>query len=264
MVFRWLRERRRREILETPFPDPWRGAIAKNLGAWRWLEDDERNRLERLTQVFVSEKRWEGCGGLVLDDEMRVTIAAQACLLILAHDHELYRKVESILVYPTAVVPPPRPRSFFPGTLEVVGASAGPHLGEAHLHGPVILAWDSALHGGRNERDGRNLVIHEFAHKLDMLDGGADGTPVLADRHQLRRWAEVFEVEFVALRRAVEQGRRHTLDPYGAVNEAEFFAVVSETFFEQGQRLRRERPELYGVLADFYRQDPAERVRRED
>ena len=130
-------------------------------------------------------------------------------------------------------------------------------LGEAHSLGPVVLAWDRVLRDAQRPRDGHNLVYHEFAHKLDMLDGDADGTPPLATREQRRRWQEVCEAAFLDLRERKSRGQQTFIDEYGATNEAEFFAVVTEHFFDQPTALRREEPALYDVLREFYRQDPA-------
>ncbi len=254
MLLYWLQQRRRRKLLEQPFPARWVEHLKANMGHYAALDERERATLHELVQVFVAEKNWEGCGGLELTDEMRVTIAGQACLLILGHDHDLYRRVETILVYPSTVVPK-RPTLAFEGH----DYSPMPVLGEAHMQGPVILAWDAALRGGINPRDGRNLVYHEFAHKLDMLDGSADGAPALASHEEYLRWAEVCTREFQALRRAVERGRRTFLRDYGATNEAEFFAVATEHFFEQPRAMQRKHAALYDILRAFYRQDPATR-----
>ena len=255
VLLRWLRERSREKLLETPFPDPWRKVLAACVGPWARWDAAQRKRLEDLVQVFIAEKQFEGLGGLELDDEIRVTIAGQACLLIWGmDDHELYRRVETILVYPSAVASRRSGGFLFPRRSD---EELTPILGEAHLRGPVILAWDATLRGAKDPRDGVNLVFHEFAHKLDMLDGHADGTPPLESRAETRRWAEVCEREFLRLRADVEADRRTLLDPYGAVNEAEFFAVATELFFERPDAMQHEAPELFTVLRDFYRQTPA-------
>ncbi len=257
-MLRWFRDRRRRKVLETPFPDAWDAILARNVPHAAWLDDDERQRLRDLTQIFVAEKQFEGCGGLDLDDEIRVTIAASACLLLLGFDDELYRNVASILVYPSTVVIPPQQLGAFEVPREPT-RGALPILGEAQLRGPVILVWDAVKRAGRHPEKGHNVVFHEFAHKLDMLDGAADGTPPLHDRDEYDRWVEVCAREYLALRELTERGRHDLLDPYGATNEAEFFAVVTELFFDRPKALRSHHPELYGVLEGFYRQDPAAR-----
>lgn len=256
----WLTERRRRRLLAEPFPADWEAAIRRNMGAYALLDEDERKHLRDLVQVFAAEKHWEGAGGLEMTDEIRATISAQACLLILGLSHDLYRNVESIVVYPSTVVaPPPTPRVFEVVTSPV--ASPLPLLGQAFTRGPVILVWDAVRRGGRHPHSGHNVVYHEFAHKLDMLDGAADGVPPLADEATYRRWVEVCTEAYEDLRRRQQRGQSTLLDPYALESPAEFFAVATEVFFERPLRLERERSDLYGVLRDFYRQDPAARER---
>lgn len=260
-MIHFLRDRRRRKLLAEPFPPAWNEHIRRNVVHDRWLDSDERAHLRDLVRIFVAEKHWEGCGGLDLDDEIRVTIAAQACLLVLNLPNQLYRNVVSVLVYPSTVAVPPRRI----GSFEVpLGPVAGPLpiLGEAQHRGPVILVWDSVKRAGRHPERGHNVVYHEFAHKLDMLDGRADGTPELHGRAEYQRWAQVCSQEYLALREQTARGIHRLLDPYGATNEAEFFAVATELFFDRPAELRRHHPELYGVLKAFYRQDPATRVAR--
>lgn len=258
-MLHWFRERRRRKLLALPFPDAWEAVIRRNVAHDRCLLSEERRRLRNLVRVFVDEKHWEGCGGLELTDEIRVTIAAQACLLVLELPHDYYRKVHSILVYPsTVVVPPRRPGAFEIPTRPVEAVL--PVLGEAQLRGPVILVWDAVRRTGRHPESGHNVVYHEFAHKLDMLDGRADGTPPLHDRTEYQAWTRVFSREYLHLREQAKKGRRTLLDAYGATNEAEFFAVATEEFFDQPVALRRQHSELYGLLQAFYLQNPAVRV----
>lgn len=232
-----------------------------NVAHYCVLDEAERAELHAMMQVFVDEKNWEGCGGLELTYEMRVTVAAQACLLQLALPHDYYRNVQSILIYPSTVVPPER----HPGVFERMDgpvATPVPILGQAFLQGPVILVWDAVLRGARHPEQGHNLVYHEFAHKLDMLDGDANGTPPIADIEQFAQWVVVCSREFLRLRRLIEQGGKTFLDAYGATNEAEFFAVATEEFFDRPVALKEHSPSLYEVLGLYYRQDPATRVNR--
>ena len=256
-MWSWIEDHRRRKILETPFPSGWEGHLQRNVVHYLRLAEPDRQHLRDLLQVFVAEKRWEGCGGLVMTDEIRVTIAAQACLLVLALPHDLYRGVESILVYPTTVILPERqygtfevPRAPDPGRTAI--------LGEAQRRGPVILVWDSVLSMAKHPERGHNVVFHEFAHKLDLLDGFANGTPPLEGAEQYRQWVAVCSKEFLRLREMAAAGEPTSLDPYGATNEAEFFAAITEQFFERSVSLRRQHPALYDVFRSFYRQDPAE------
>ena len=255
MLFHWLTERRRAHLLATPFPDAWRAILARNVRAYGVLDADEQQRLRDLAQVFIAEKHWEGCGGLELDDEIRVTVAGNACLMILGRDHDLFRAVGSILIYPSTVYLPEAAAGTFDGRPRIV---SGPQavLGVAHGGGPVVLAWDAVVQGGRYPDDGRNLVIHELAHKIDFLDGRADGTPPLDGAAARAEWARVCTAAF----RALDDRGPHLLRAYAATNEAEFFAVASEVFFEKPHQLARELPDLHAVLRGFYRVDLAARA----
>jgi Mlc titration factor MtfA (ptsG expression regulator) len=258
-VFAWWRRRRREKILEQPFVDGWRAIIAQNVGYTRYLDEVEQKQLEDLVQVFVAEKTFVGCGGLELDDEVRVTIAANACVLLLGLDHDVYSGVESILVYPSTVRPPER--STLVGSVAVV-KPAPAILGQAHVVGPVILVWDAVKHGSQDPNNGHNVVFHEFAHKLDMLDNEIDGTPPLRETEQYDEWSRVCGEVYFDLQKRVQRGQHTFLDEYGATNEAEFFAVATEYFFEKPKQLLSEHSELYRVLREYYRQDPAVRVAR--
>jgi MtfA peptidase len=256
-MFGWLATRRRRRILAEPFPSEWDIYIDRNVAIARRLDAATRQKLRELVQVFIAEKYWEGCGGLELTEEMQVTIAAQACLLVLGHDETLYRDVASILVYPSVVMPPPRR----PGVFEQVRAPihTGVALsGEAHLGGPVVLAWDVALAGGREQVPG-NVVIHELAHKLDMANGIVDGAPPFDTPAQERRWAAVAGAAQRELRTRLAFGLASAIDGYGATNAAEFFAVATEAYFTTPRELRFDYPELYAELAAFYRFVPPPR-----
>jgi Mlc titration factor MtfA (ptsG expression regulator) len=255
-MWRFFQQRRRQEILSQPFPESFREILRQNIGYVRRLDAAQRSKHEQLVRVFLAEKRFEGCGGLELTDEMRVTIAGAACVLLLGLDHDMYRQVDVILVYPSAVYRPARRAGFFEVALSPLEPTE-PLLGEAHLHGPVIVAWDAARRDCRNAQDGHNVVFHELAHKLDMLDGGVDGTPPLRGSDSLKRWAEVCSRAFLELRERTSRGEATFMDAYGATSEAEFFAVATETFFEKPEQLLADQADLYAVLREFYQQDPA-------
>jgi Mlc titration factor MtfA (ptsG expression regulator) len=255
MLFSWLKKRRRRKILTEPFPPAWLEILHSNVAHYQALMEEEQAELRDDLRIFIAEREWEGCGGLVMTDEIKVTVAAQACLLVLALDLDLYRKVQTILVYPSAYRVPPE-----------IGINEAPRLveekellGEARYRGPVCLSWDEVLEGGRHPGKGENLVFHEFAHQLDMADGYVDGTPPLKNPKQARRWAKVMTAEFDRLRRESDSGKATLLDAYGAINEGEFFAVATECFFNRPLPLRERHPKLYDLFREFYQQDPAER-----
>jgi Mlc titration factor MtfA (ptsG expression regulator) len=255
MIFSWLRRRRRRQLLATPFPAAWLDYLHRNVSHYRYLSEAEQARLRDDLRVFIAEKHWEGCGGLTMTDEIKVTIAAQVCLLLLGLEHHSFERVQSILVYPRG----------YRATGEMLGRDGLIHeggqarLGEAWYRGPVILSWEEVRHEARHLGEGHNLVFHEFAHQLDMLNGVVDGTPLLETPEQYHKWREVMTAEYQQLVQASEQGRATLLDQYGTTNEGEFFAVATECFFERPVALARRHPRLYEVLRDYYHQDPAAR-----
>jgi Mlc titration factor MtfA (ptsG expression regulator) len=254
MLLSWLKRRRRRRLLREPMPEPWLGHL-RGIRLAAGLSPEEAQTLQDDLRILVAEKHWEGCAGLEVTDEIRVTVAAQAALLLLGVEHDYFRNVSSILVYPDAFRVPDRER--MPGGL--VREGEVPSSGLASLRGPVILSWDDVRRGNENPEDGRNVVLHEFAHKLDMLDSFADGAPPLRSRSQYRAWQRIMTEEYEALGEGAEKGRRTLLDKYGATNPAEFFAVATEAFFEKARSMRTKHPGLYELLAEYYGQDPASR-----
>jgi Mlc titration factor MtfA (ptsG expression regulator) len=220
-----------------------------------WLDADQKQKLRRLVRIFVAEKNWEGCRGLTVTDEMKVVIAAQACLLVVGlPEDEHFDHVLSILVYPGSYLGKDAEPTRGGGMIEGLEA----RLGETLWRGPVVLSWPHARAGGQLLFPGNNLVFHEFAHQLDMLGGRvADGTPVLETRELAERWPIVMEAEFRQLETACRERRPHLLDCYGATNRSEFFAVATEHFFELGEKFERRHPEFYELLRAYYRLDPA-------
>ena len=260
-MFQWLSNLRRKKLTEMPFPSAWEEIVRSNVAHYCMLDASEQTQLKALIQVFFAEKYWEGCGGLELTDEIRVTISAQACLLLLGLPHEFYRNVSTILVYPSTVVPP-KPKL---GHFEIAFApveGVHPIIGQAFRQGPVIRIWDAVLHSGRHPEQGHNVVYHEFAHKLDMLDGTVDGTPPLTDLDEFRDWVVICSREYLRLKSEVKTGKKSFLSAYGSTNEAEFFSVATEEFFDRPLRMKEHSPDLYRVLKEYYRQDPAERIGR--
>ena len=256
MIFSWLRRRRRQKMLARPFPPEWHHYLLQNVAHYKYLSEAEQARLRDDLRIFIAEKTWEGCGGLEMTDEIKVTIAAQACLLVLGREHDYYSRVQSILVYPQAYLVPSRETG--PGGLVLEGTAD--LIGEAHYRGPVVLSWEDVLYEGRHPRSGRNVVFHEFAHQLDMMDGAIDGTPPLEDRAQYRRWQKVMTAEYQRLIEESEQGHATLLDQYGTKDEGEFFAVATECFFCRPAAMARRHRQLYDLLREYYRQDPAARL----
>ena len=251
MVFRWLRRRRRKRWQSEGLSEEARQSL-HTLPILQRLSESSLRRLEGLTRVFMEEKNFEGCGGLEMTDKIRGVIASQACLLILELDHDWFHRVRTVLVYPSTF----RNAMQWRDENGVVRHLDAANLGEAWPGGPIVLAWDAAYQGGRKDDDGFNTVIHEFAHKLDMLDGETDGVPPLPSAER-QRWESVLAREYEAAQRAAAAGRKSFLDSYAATNPAELFAVASESFFERPRGMQRKHEELYGLMRDFYRQDPA-------
>jgi Mlc titration factor MtfA (ptsG expression regulator) len=235
-------------------PDDWEQIVRNEVAYWHILDDSERGRLAELAEFLVSNKRWEAANGFDLTDEVIVTIAMQAAVLVLGLDTGYFGKVTTIIVHPTTfAIPGPRATAI-QGMLD---AGERPLLGEAHHdRGPLLLAWDQVRAGARHRGRGHNVVFHEFAHKMDMLDGVVDGTPLLPNRMALDRWIEVCAAELELMRRG-EAGA--LLDDYAATDPGEFFAVATEVFFDRPIEFRDTRAQLYEVLSAFYRQDPAAR-----
>lgn len=246
------RSRRRRRLLGMPLPEEWHKILHHNVALTRILPEPLRRELHGRINVFLDEKEFEGCGGLIITDEVRVTIAALACILLLNKEGDDYPSLRSILVYPGAFVVP----GGKPVNSVVYDDEEGVHLGESWLHGSVILAWDQVIHDGRRPRSGNNVVLHEFAHQLDQQKGFSDGVPELSDPAEAERFARVIARDFVQLREESESGIHDVIDEYGTVNPAEFFAVSTEAFFTMPSALRRSHRDLYDCLSCFYRLDP--------
>jgi MtfA peptidase len=237
-------------------PDDWDAIAGEQLGAWGDFTPDQQERLAGIADWLLHHKHWEAAHGFAIDDAIRTVVALEAAVLVLELDTDWYREVSAIIVFPSTFVN----RMPHAGPAGTVSDELVEVLGEAHDgRGAVLVAWDSARAAARHPGRGRNVVFHEFAHKIDMLDGVIDGTPPLATKELLARWVAVCTDTYTALR---EGHSRDPLDDYGATNPAEFFAVATETFFDASVELEAREPALYEVLSDFYRQDPAARARR--
>ena len=255
MTFTFSKKRRRQQLQAKPFPAAWRSIVTRNFPTFRRLPRADQIELLGHVQVFLAEKHFEGCGGLELTDEIRVTIAAQACLLLLHRQTDYYPQLTSILVYPSAYIA--HETRHLDGNIWEEGEDH--RLGHTGRRlGSLVLAWDDVRRGAADPSDGRNLVLHEFAHQLDFEDYATDGAPALATKAEYQSWVQVMNREFAALRAAAETGIPTVLDTYGAENPAEFFAVVTEAFFERPRALRAKHPDLYAEFAQFFRQDPVQ------
>ena len=268
----WLTERKRQHIRARPFPTEWRDILKRRVPYVRAMPADLQLQLKAHIQVFLAEKAFIGCDGLEITDEIRVTIAAQACLLILNRPSFYYPELRQILVYPGSFVVE---REHTDGA-GIKHAGRQVLAGESWSNGQVVLSWDDTLQGAAVPDDGNNVVIHEFAHQLDQEKGVANGAPVLARRAHYRRWSQVLNDEYRALQARIrfrhepvryagieDTGQTQEYAPqeplfsdYGATDPAEFFAVISEVFFERPARMAQEHSALYQELVQFYRLDP--------
>lgn len=252
----WFKHHRRRSLLQQPLPAAWWGLLDQRVPMVRGLDPEERRRLGGIVRVLLAEKRFEGCAGFEITDEVRLTIAGQAAILVLNRPGDYYPNLRSILVYPAEY----RVTTEEIGPVGIVTQSDEVRLGETWPEGSLVLSWEDVVRGAADEDDGRNVVFHEFAHQLDGQSGDMDGAPELAGPAGYRAWARVLGREYEQLTLAVRRGRDSLLDPYGATHPAEFFAVATELFFERPDATRRTYPELYQQLAAYYRQDPAGRT----
>lgn len=252
-MVRLLNGWRRSRLRALPLPAEWERVIERNIAFFDRLSPADRRELFGHTQILLAEKHFEGCDGLELTDEIRVTVAAYASLLLLHRSTDYYPRLTSILIYPSAYVASGE-RYQGDGIWEEGDVV---RLGETAARlGAVVVAWDDVPRGPNAGVDGRNVVLHEFAHQLDFEDRVVDGTPLL-EFGQHASWKRVFTAEYEGLRRAIDAGEPTLIRRYGAKNHAEFFAVVTEIFFHRGSALREKHPDLYQELRAFYCQDPA-------
>jgi Mlc titration factor MtfA (ptsG expression regulator) len=255
MMFGLLKQRRRLWLRAQPFPGDWMRIIERNVPSFRRLSANDQAELLGHTQVFLAEKRFEGCGGLAITDEIRMTIAAQACLLLLHRKTDYFPRLLTILVYPSAYMVEERRQIedhvWEEGTMTRLGETA-------RRTGSLVLSWEAAKSGAADPSDGKNVILHEFAHQLDYENYAADGVPELATREQQLSWREVMRAEFASLRAADETGIPTLLDTYGATDAAEFFAVATEAFFERPHAMCTRHPKMYAELQRYFHQNPAE------
>ncbi|MDH3202980.1 MAG: zinc-dependent peptidase [Myxococcales bacterium] len=247
------KKKRRRELMKKALSAELLEIVRENVPYFAKLTREDQSELQGLMQVFLDEKRFEGCGGLEITDEIRVTIAAQACVLLLHRETDFYPKLRSILVYPHAYVA----KGLHADDELIMTEGSEARLGESWRHGSIVLSWDDVRRGAFDVRDGQNVVFHEFAHQLDEESSAGPGAPTLPKRSMYLAWARVLGDEYNALLDALDHHLPTLIDPYGATNPAEFFAVVSELFFERPHELKDRHPELYEQLRGFYQQDPA-------
>jgi Mlc titration factor MtfA (ptsG expression regulator) len=238
--------------MENPLPACWDAIIRQRVPYSSCLPPELQDRLRGLIQVFLDEKGYEGCGGVRITDEIRLTIAGHACILLLGGQSDMYPKLRTILVYPRAYTAPAIRRE--PDGTVTEGLQG--RSGESWSFGSIVLSWQDALRDSADLMRGRNVIFHEFAHQLDFESGSGQGAPILPRGAKYSDWARIFSGEYESLIHSLELDRPSVLDKYGTLNPAEFFAVATEAFFLKPNDLAAKHPELYAQLKLYYRQDP--------
>jgi len=240
------------EPASVVFKEEWAALLEKNLPLYSLFPDDLKLRVQEKISQFVATTFFEGCGGLELTNEMILTVAGQACTLIVNHEGPPYPNLKTVLLYPSS----------FSSVQDGYDSMGNPtkerttRLGESWSNGTVILAWDSVASGAQNIFDGRNVTFHEFAHQLDQENSQSDGIPFLHTPQAYHTWAEVLNEGFEKLIDKAERGKRSVMDHYGATNRAEYFAVATECFFEKPRQMKKKHPKLYELLHKYYQLDP--------
>jgi len=250
-IFFLFQRIKRKKQWTSLVPSSWLPILERTLPMIGKLSAEHQKQLFGKMKIFLTDKNFEGCGGLEITEEIKVTIAAQACMLLLGRKTKVYSRLKTILVYP---------HTYKGGKKGLFGGDNGDsaRLGESWTSGVVVLAWDSVKGGACNFEDGHNVTFHEFAHQLDQEDGVADGAPILQEWSAYATWAHVFNHEYEVLVDLTQRGKKDTMDRYGATNPAEFFAVATETFFEKPHQLKSKHPELFKELQYYYKVDPAD------
>jgi hypothetical protein len=247
-----LRTKRRKALRLRPLPDAWRFMLEQSVPLYRAVPYELRPQLHGLINLFLDDKTFIGCLGQEIDESIKVTIAAGACILLLNRPTKVYPRLNTIYVYPSSYIVNSKEHQ---GDLVIEGQDV--RLGESWHNGPVVLAWDSIAHAACGINQGHNVVLHEFAHQLDQEDGEMNGAPVLHSLSARKSWAAVFQDEYEKLCDAIEYHQYTILDDYGTTDPAEFFAVVTEAFFEKSSLLHQYNPRLYEQLEKYYKLDPA-------
>jgi Mlc titration factor MtfA (ptsG expression regulator) len=251
---------RRQRLRNSPLSASWRQMMERHCPFYCWMPAEDRRELEGHSRIFLAEKNFEGCGGLILTDEIKVSIASQACVLLLHRRTDYYPHLKSVLVYPGDYAS----SETRPVGINVVEVRPVVRAGESWREGVVVLSWDSVQAGSRQPELGHNVVLHEFAHQLDYEDGQADGVPLLGHgeprnvrAQRYADWQRIMRQEFETLRAQAISGQSSFLRHYGATNAAEFFAVATENFFCRPGEMRQWHPEIYEQMKWYYQQDPA-------
>ncbi len=252
-AFRRWKVSQHKKLFTQPLSPSQRDMVQRNVALYRKLPEQFRPELEGNIQIFLHEKRFIGCAGLEITDQMRLTIAANACLLLLTRKNHCFPGFRNLLIYPQSYQVP---QTSHHGDIQVKHISH--RAGESWYRGPVVLAWEEVLQGSINDQDGFNVVLHEFAHKLDEENALMDGLPILREAENYKDWATTLNREYLAFKTRVKNGKNTVIDAYGATSPVEFFAVITESFFEKPKQMKNKIPKLYQQLSIYYGLDPAQ------
>ena len=258
LIYPFLVNLRRDHIKAQLFPKHWLSIVESNLAIYNTLSDFQQKQLQGYMQIFLKEKQFIGCLGLQITEEMKVTIAAMACLLLFGDRKTYFPNLRSILIYPNAYIV----NETIMSDRYIVEERRVARLGESWTKDQLILSWDQIKQDLLNWHDGHNVVLHEFAHQLDQEDGIAEGVPILPRALDYAVWAKIMTAEYLQLCDRVENSKKTVIDSYGATNPAEFFAVATETFFEKPIQLNQKHQDLYELLQRYYRLDPLQWQKR--
>jgi hypothetical protein len=248
-----LKAKRRTKLRQRPFPDEWKTILERDVPLYRRLPQADRDELHGHIHVFLAEKRFEGTAGFTVTDEVRLAIAAQACILLLHRETGYFTTLSSIIVYPAEYVA----RLEDQDENGLVWEEDEERAGESWALGSLVLSWRDIVEDRGDPNTDLNVILHEFAHQLDGERGDMNGQPPMADAELRREWSDAMLEAYEDLARQVDAGRNTALDPYGAEDPSEFFAVATETFFQDPRRLQAVYPKVYSLLVRYYRQDPA-------
>lgn len=260
-LFFLIRKHHQEALMSQPFPKKWEEILLQNIPVYKHFPPQFKAELKSLVLLFLDSKDFEGCRGLELTDEIRITIAGEACMLLLNRNiNNCFPDLHTILVYPHAYVAQGKDVL---GGKHVIEDVESVRLGESWQNGDVVLAWDHVKNGALNFDDGHNVVLHEFGHQLDQESGSANGAPPLQNHSSYKTWGKVLSHDFMELQEKTEHHKKDVIDSYGATNPAEFFAVATETFFEKPEQLNKKHPGLFEELKKYYNVDPIDWVASE-
>ncbi|PIK14803.1 M90 family metallopeptidase [Halobacteriovorax sp. JY17] len=258
-MFNWFKNRRRKKYLEMEFSKEWLDILNKEMPLYITLNEQDKRELEATLKILYHEKEFIGAHGLLVTEEMKVLICAEASLLLLHRPKDYFPNVNTIVIYETTFCS--EIRQPLAGGFSLSKKEA--RIGESNHHTKtVVLAWDSVKGQALNPHSGRNVVLHEFAHQLDSETGIVNGAPRLSSNSSYRAWANIMSSEFNHLKDDIKHHHKTFIDQYGATSGAEFFAVITESFFEKPITFKRKHPDLYDQLQGFYKQDPTSYVKR--